>query len=450
MRHRVGPCAERVRPTGLGKEFSQMSENETNQRTVGEDLASSRMRGSPVGETSHGVTGPHFSSHSPRVLARVPDLESAESEVAEGARRTGRDGRMLSSPLSVKILAGGGALLLLAALGLPFFFGNSDTPEPAPKDELPAWQPEHPAPSAPAAPAWDGPSVGASSWEVPPSADGFSRPGTSATSAWNEDLQPYGRAEPSQAQPWVPPTGSQPWAQGADSQAASEQPPAQAWNGQAATMPSDAQPQWQVPGGQTDTSTWSGQVDVASGRWPRDQAGWSTQPSATPERYQEPAVSWNEETQLPSWQVPTYGAAGQVQAGVTTPPRYDPYQSPPDSSQPPQAGTNRSMTIGDYAPAGIPDYRTNYPQNDQALYRAADARANSRMGSRLDYQPSYPNASESAQYPSTYPVAGARSTQGYGAGPYPGSSEPGVARFKGGIEKPTEGNVYDLDRSSTY
>lgn len=421
-----------------------MSQSETNDRTESENVAAPQECRLRVTDASHGARGPHCASHSPRVLARVPDLESAEPEVAEEGPVSDGEGRMLSSGLSVKILAGGGGLLLLAALGLPFLFSNSDTSEPASKDKMSAWEPEKPALSAPMAPTWDGMSGGGASWQLPTGADTFPRPEMPATAAWNEDSQPSGWDAHPQAQPWTDFSEAQPWG---------DQPPTEVGSREPDTAPSPAQPQWQDPGNQANTPTWNDQADVAAGAEPTDQAGWSTQPNATPGIYEQPTTSWNQQPQIPSWQVPPYSVAGQATARATAPAGYDLSYQPADSYQQPQADTNRSMTIGGHSPAGTSAYQTDSQhrlQNEQGVYRAADARTNSPGAGRVDHRAGYRSTYPQSSYPPTDRSLGASATPRPGAEAYTPYSEPGVARFQGGIEKPTESDGYERDRSSVY
>jgi hypothetical protein len=81
-------------------------------------------------------------------LARLPELDPLEGSRESDATAGRRDGRILSHGLSTKILLGGGALLLLAAI-YPFVFGGNDEPKPG----------TPPAPDAEEAPAWQGESA---------------------------------------------------------------------------------------------------------------------------------------------------------------------------------------------------------------------------------------------------------------------------------------------------
>jgi hypothetical protein len=89
------------------------------------------------------------------VLARVPNLDEADpSPGPRGeAKRSRPDGRVISQRLSTKILMGGGALLLAAAV-VPFVWSKMTNRNRA-DDGLPAWHQGRPAPDADEAPRWD-------------------------------------------------------------------------------------------------------------------------------------------------------------------------------------------------------------------------------------------------------------------------------------------------------
>jgi len=382
---------------------------------------------------------------SPQVLARVPELESAQSEVTEERPVSDGEDRMLSSRLSVNILAGGGALLLLAALGLPFLFSSSNTSEPASQDEMSARQPEKPLPSVPMTTAWDDMSGGGANWQPPTGADTFSRPEMPAAAAWNEDSRPAAWDARPQAQPWTDISEAQPWGDQLPTEVGSPRP-------DAALPP--PQPQWQDPGSHANAPTWNDQADVAAGTDPTDQPGWPTQSSATPGIYEQPTTSWNQQPQIPHWQIPPYDVAGQATPSRAAAPAGDDlsYQ-PADSFLRAQADTNRPMTVGEHLPAGTAAYQIDSQhglQNGQDVYRAADARANSPGGGRVDYRTGYRSTLPQGNHPSTYRLLAAPATPRPGAGAYTPHSEPGVARFRGLIEKPTESDAHEPDRSSIH
>ncbi len=436
----LGPCAVLVCPTGYEKEFEAMSENAAKQSLGARDAA---RQGSGTAEsgTTHGVPQPHFASRSPKVLARVPDLESAESGAIERPRSARRDGHMLGPRLSMLILVGGGGLLLAAALGLPFLLDDSEPADTA-SEEVPAWPLEPPAPSASVAPMWPGASEQPPPWQLP--ADGTAAPESelSAAPAWNDSPQSADWGEPSPARAWESPSPTPPWA---------SRPAAQAWSGELPASVQDGEPSAAVGVPPADGSPWNHRAETLPGA-DREPAGWGQQ-----------------EPRAPFWPVAPNGTVGQGQA--------------------PSAAPDGPILFPSAA-AG-PDYR----QDPRAEYRAADARANLPQSYRADdstgYQRTLPVAESvrsgyppfsypQTSYPgATYPVAGqsatkdpgseARSTHGpisshptmgplydpapaprYGAQPAARYQEPGVARLQGAIERPTESNVYDHYRSSIH
>ena len=83
------------------------------------------------------------SDSQPTVLGRIPDVDATKSEKHSGGKSRRSDGRLISQGLSTKLLLGGGALLVLAAI-VPLLLGRSQ-----PEGGLP------PAPDAESAPAFD-------------------------------------------------------------------------------------------------------------------------------------------------------------------------------------------------------------------------------------------------------------------------------------------------------
>lgn len=414
--------------------------------------------------TPHGPPSPHFSTHSPQVLARVPDLESPHSHPIGKRSSTGRGGRLLNSQFSLGVLVGAGTLLLAVALGLPFLLRKSDTSETQSRDRLSAWEPEHPAPSAPPAPSWQSATEGAPSWQFPPNAHGASQPDMPATSAWNEDSHSSDWAERSQLPSWEGGPEGQSRSTRSDVPAWGEPTSTPAWTGPSEPAPSSSRPQWQVPGESSSDPTWDTPTDFEAANPTLDRMGRNSLPERSADSYGRPTNSWNEPIETPSWRVPEYRTAGQAQPRSAAPAGYESYRAPPDTYQQVQAGTNRPTTIDGYSPSGTPDYRTDYAQDRQDGYRTADTRAGAPLTGRTEYttgtrrtapNTGYPPTSDSRYgYPTrtTEPAFQASSASGYGVGAHGDTRypQPGVARFQGGIEKPTGSSVYDRDRSSVY
>ena len=445
----VGPCAAGARPAYLAEELGKMSENQSNDKATDANAPTPHTGGSPTEERPHALKGPHFASHSPKVLARVPNLESAESESAGETPSGGDDGRMLSSRWSMRILGVGGSLLLVAALALPFLLGNSDSPESASKDESPAWQPDPLAPSAAVAPAWDSPSDGVSGWQLPSTDPRSSQAQAPVISAWSEESPPLDWHASSRAQPWDDAARAQAWDAPSDAETWTDQPPMPAWQGHPDTALTDDRPQWNSPGGDT-SAVWEGQGDFAAGALSSDGPVWSTQPSPAPGVYREASGSWNEEVQTPRWPVPQYRTAQQAQAGGTVwdggtvsaspavdssqlpptaspnrpmwaleagspspppvnyetirpaPPGYESYRSP-DAYTQPQINTNRSMQIQAYPESGTFSPGADVSANAQPVYRAADARVNPWSGAAVDDRTGYQDTAGQSAFPTNGP-----------------------------------------------
>ncbi|HUT92485.1 MAG TPA: hypothetical protein VMY37_23530 [Thermoguttaceae bacterium] len=445
-----------------------MSENQSNDKATGANAPTPHTCGPPTEERPHAIKGPHFASHSPKVLARVPNLESAESELVGETLPAGEDGRMLSSRWSMRILGVGGAMLLVAALALPLLLGNSDSPESAWKDESPAWQPDPLAPSAAAAPAWGSPSDGASGWQLPSTDPRSSQAQTPVISAWSEQSPPLDWDASSQAQPWDAAAKAQTWDAPSDAKTWTDQPPMPAWQGHPDTALTDDRPQWNAPG-ENASAVWGGQGDVAAGALSSDGPVWSTQPSPAPGVYREASGSWNEDVQTPRWPVPQYRTAEQAQAGGTVwdggtvsaspavdssqlpptaatnrpmwaleapapspppvnyettrpaPPSYESYRSP-DAYRQPQINTNRSMQIPAYPESGTFDPGADRPPNAQPVYRAADARVNPWSGAAVDDRTGYQDTAGESAFPANGPPMSSAPATSYPPNGYPEGS----------------------------
>jgi hypothetical protein len=471
-----------------------MSEREMSDRVAGKDWDAAPMESPSMAGAPHALPGPHFPRQPAEVLARMPDLESADCELADQGPRRNWDGRILSSRLSVKILAGGALLLVLAAVFLPMLIGGSDSSDPGSNDGSSRWQPQVPAPSASLAPSWDATSGEVSDWTATGEANGFPPSGSVPISAptgepyssqWSAGQQTQSGANPMQGRQWP------------------DRSEAGAWGGQPDIPPGANLPAWEAP-----SSRPSG--------FARDPQAAS--PNAAP---------------IPSWQLQQYPVAGQGRSGLRGPAdlapspyagveqrqsaaaaqrnpyvepllpdmppsdqraydpnspaadRYDSYRLP-QSYGTPQAAMNRPMAIGqDRSPQPSASW-TDPQRHDQPAYRAADARAatppgtwaredwpdrqdapaatgglpagSPPFGHRSSSDPSagqpplsyratdVPSPGQPPMDPSAAVLPGAR----YGAPAYPQQPEPGVARFRGGIEKPIESSMYERDRSGVY
>lgn len=122
-----------------------MSQHESDDVWAAEQEAVEAPALDPSAEVSCAVADPGDDDSQPEVLARLPDLEAVESGQDAEAKPARSDGRLLSQGLSTKLLLGGGALLVIAAI-FPFVLGGSSEPKPG----------TPPAPDADPAPIWNG------------------------------------------------------------------------------------------------------------------------------------------------------------------------------------------------------------------------------------------------------------------------------------------------------
>ena len=426
-----------------------MSEKQWNDQATSEHGPSAQPRGASSEERSHAIQGPHFASEPPRVLARLPNLESAESELACEIGPADRTGRMLSSRWSMPALAVVGATLLVAALALPFFVNGPGSPEPASPDGPPAWGPDRPAPSAALAPAWDGLSEGVSGWQQPSGGAQAPEAQAPAVSAWSEQSPPLDWDASSQAQPWDNAAKAQTWDAASGAATWADRPATPGWDGRSDTAVSDGRPPW-AAGAEGASAEWQDQGGVAATVPPRDVPIGSVQPSPAPGVYREAAGTWNEDAQTPRWPVPAYRMAQQPQASGTAwdggsgsaAPAVDPGGALPIAApnQPmgrarnapaapgfdyepigpavpghesyrasegyrqPQINTNRTMRIHAYPDSDTFDAAAAQPAEAQPVYRAADARANPWSAQAAgDARSAVPDAAG----PSAFPTNGA-------------------------------------------
>lgn len=522
-----------------------MSEFSSTEKMGSEHLASRPLGSSPATAVPTGRSH-HYATEAPRVLARMPDLGTAETERESQLPSLERDGRLLSSRISVAVLMGGVAVLLLVAL-VPFvFFGKTKA---VPTDGPTSWQ-QTPAPNAPEAPVWGGAAPNAAS-QAPnmAGAPAYPQPNPSASSAWNTPA------------PSTPPSTTPPAGWSADVAARPTTP----WRNDAQQTsnpwgsPSDTAPRAE----QASANPWASPAPATNST--ESSYGWNNRSTTPPVTTPDATASMNPQTSAPSWSNPPapYGAstpspapygtsnqpytaasqtpespwntATQASAAIETP---SPYASPVDANRPagpmmpnaptsfnagyeasraqpayrnqyqPQADANRATVIngqsptegygtygqndtGAYRSQSLPaqssaqpyNYGTQPQYNDQPNYqqpapgayrndRGADTQSGTATpygrnpGASYNTQPS-PNAYQSSYQPgyqanpqSTYPAANAA---GYPTGDsMPGTAapsnyaggmpqaEPGVARFQGGIEKPSVRTTYDRTRSSLY
>jgi len=109
----------------------------------------------PVAASNRPSAEAAYAEHGPRVLTRLPDLKRpAESSRTPSPRSARWDAkRLLSQPTSIRLLVGGGVLLVFVAI-FPWLFSSDSQPQ-QPGQAVPSWHPGVPAPNADAAPAWE-------------------------------------------------------------------------------------------------------------------------------------------------------------------------------------------------------------------------------------------------------------------------------------------------------
>jgi hypothetical protein len=416
---------------------------------------------------AHGVPEPHIASLPPKVLAQVPDLEAADSATVNQTPAAQPDGRLLSTRLSMLILAGGGSVLLLAALGLPILLSGSDSPDNPLEEPIPSWPVEPPAPAASVAPAWDAAAEQPTSWPVPADPSAVPQLGLPAAPTWGDSTPSTNREA---------------------------HPPARSWDGSTPThpQPSPQAAEWQQ---QPQPSPWPAPQYGPAGPGPGPSASPDSRiPSPSPALDPGRLVPGNNVSRQPG---PAFPGSSSWQEGgfPAAPPSPPSYGAHPQNAYRPQAEANRSMTLGRSVPSAALGGSPERPPDPRAEYRTADAHATlaapHRAGDPADYRGAPPAADRwhtenprasgpPADYPAaTYPVAGQseagqpradtispnrRIPNQFWADPsyetapaagYPVPQEaryrePGVARLRGGIEKPTESSVYEQHRSSVY
>ena len=109
------------------------------------------MVGQPPADSLATASDPDDGTAGPQVLARMPDLDAAEPNAEAGKSGSRWDGRMISQRLSMKLLVGGGLVLVLAAIA-PFVLSNKGNRNR--DDGLPDWHQGMPAPHSEEAPVW--------------------------------------------------------------------------------------------------------------------------------------------------------------------------------------------------------------------------------------------------------------------------------------------------------
>lgn len=439
-----------------------MSEFNSTEKMGSEHLASRPLGASPASATPMG-RGHHYTTEAPRVLARMPDLGAAETERESQLPSLERDGRLLSSRISVAVLMGGVAVLLLVAL-VPFvFFGKNKAPSP---DGSASWQ-QPPAPNAPEAPAW-GPTAPNAVSQAPNmgGTPAYPQSNPPANPAWNSN---------SPAPPMTPSTT-----------------PPMGWNAEVAARPTT--PAWRSDAQQTP-APWGTSGDTVPHVEQSAPNPWATAPTAP--NSSDPNYNWNNRTSTPavtspdataatnpqstapSWSNPPYGAstpapapygasnpsynavgqtpdspwntATQASAAIESP---APYASPVDANRPagpmmpsspasfnsgyeasraqpayrnsyqPQADTNRAPVVNGQNPA---DAYGSYGQSDAGAYRSQTMPAqSSAQPYNYGTQPQY-NDQPNYQQPAPGAYRNDRGVDAQPASPAPYGQTPGTS-----------------------
>lgn len=288
-----------------------MSEFNPMEKMGSEHLASRPLGSSPA--TAPASRSHHYAAEAPRVLARMPDLGMAEAEREAQLPSLEHDGRLLSSRVSVAILMGGVATLLLVALGSYVFFGNDKA-----TDETATWQPPVPAPNAAEAPAWGGamPTTAPSPYTTGTGTPSSVPSATAPNAAWNPQA-------PSTS--WNPELASRPtmpWRNEGQAQAANT------WGSPSASDPAPrAEQQPQTP---PQTNSWNTTTPVPATSEP--SYGWNSQSPSVPMTSQESTASWNTQSQTPSWSTPAPSYGTSSPSYGTSNPSYGTASQTPNTS----------------------------------------------------------------------------------------------------------------------
>ncbi len=416
-------------------------------------------------------------SHSPRVLARIPDLASLDWDDSDEAGSGSQGGRMIGSRLSLRIIAGAMIVLVLVALRpvvWPLVFGSKDAPGTASKDapdtankERPPW-PAPPAPDAPDTPKWNGRNAGAPGWQPGKALAGPAQGSQlqaddlqdGPADAWGQTAarprapsRSSGATTPSSPFPWR--TAGRPAPVISSGSAGSANDWSPSWNAQSypdTDDPSSARPAWAaddgasfanrpypggLPFGEADRSGPTGGANRSGlsigRRSPSDGSAREIEEYA-PDRgrtrfrsdgndrtaSRPPAASERRDSGRDNEQSGSWGREPPVDAPRYTP-RYGPGNEPPERSAP---------------------GRSSKPEAPSARWEREVLPAEEPYPAYTNPRQAAPRYSASSRNPGPAPRSNLRDD--------PPAFDPGDARLEGYIEKPDVPNSYDRARPSIY
>jgi len=352
-----------------------MSEYEAMERMGNGNLGGREPSGNPAMAASGPIRPPHYATEAPRVLARMPDLGTSEVERESQLPSLERDGRLLSSRVSVAVLLGGACVILAVAL-LPFVFFGKDKAE---KEDNAGWQSAPPAPTASEAPRYGGDFNEMSQYPVVNGASPYPNTSAAPNSSWDN----------APSTQWNPEVASR---------------PNNAWQGGATQYP--ATDNWGSPSNpgvrseQPQPSAWG---TPATGSPNSDPAyGWNTQTTPPSPTAQEAPSSWGSQPSAP----PVSSWSNQPSYGTTTQPSQDtswntPVQAVSTEPQPAYTAPNSNRPVGPMMPSTPSGFNSNYEAS-----RTAPA-----------YQNQYQPPADSYRAPATGSRSSADATNygGYGA-----------------------------------
>jgi len=346
-----------------------------------EKMGSEHLTSRPLSSQATGTAGRshHYAAEAPRVLARMPDLGTAEAEREAQLPSLAHAGRLLSSRVSVAILMGGLATLLLVALGSYVFFGNDKA-----TNDTAGWQPQPPAPTAAEAPVWSGAATtNPSAYPTGTSVPSYGTSATTPNSTWpttptNTAWNPEVANRPTT--PWRTETQPQtPSAWGTSNATQARVEPVPAWN-TPTTAPTTPEPNlgWnnQAAPAQDHAASWNTPSQASSWSTPASSYGATNSPYPTVNPTSDPtantAVQASAVESQPSYTAPAdvNRPAGPMMPSASTSYNtgYQPNRSLPayQNQYQPYVDTNRTAVVNGQNPA---DPYGNYSQNNAAAYR---------------------------------------------------------------------------------
>lgn len=383
-----------------------------------EKMGSEHLTSRPLSSSSAATAGRghRYAAEAPRVLARMPDMGTAEAAHEAQLPSLEHDGRLLSSRVSVAILMGGVAMLLLVALGSYVFFGTNKADE-----DMATWQPDAPAPNAAEAPAWGGamqnhpsPYAGVGGAQAYPSS--VTPSAAPANGGWNNTAPSTGWNPEVANRPTMPwrgedqPSTQNTWGATGDFAPRAEQPQPNAWS---STTP--------IPATPSTSYDWNS----------------TTPTTSSPTASQDATASWNTPNQTPAWSNPAspYGVSAQPY-GTTSPTPSTSWNTATQTSavegQPSTASTEASRPVGPMMPNAPTSFNASYessrtqPSYGNSYQPQTDTPRTAMNGQApaTGYTRFSQNDSNAYRQTTTNPQPAATQPYNYGTGSYESGSQP--------------------------